>query len=53
MGKEDNQKNLTLDPGKMFDWSQKFWPHASLSEHLMLMSSIFDQISRILNFPRK
>ena len=36
MGKGHNLKISTLVPGKFFDWIQKFWPQASLSEHLML-----------------
>ena len=45
---------LTSDPGKMFDSEFMFCPHqGSLSEHLMLISSIFNKISRLLNFPGK
>ena len=50
LGKGYNPKSETLDPCKIFDWIQKFWPQVSISVHLMLISSLIDKIFRLLKF---
>ena len=54
MGKGDNPKTETFDPCQNFQLDSEVLTSCKLlSEHLILMSSIFDKILRILNFSGK